>query len=365
MLGTLICGTCGRKSRTSPCEDCRGSAGGLAPAVGFGVDSEEIPDPEPRAATPSFWGITIAIVLSGVVALGIVGDLGVESPFGVAHWTPGRRAFAFVVIWAAAAFVALLMAEVFAVPRPSVGDAEETSSSESEDEYEPDAPVPGLHTGEAEIQARLRDLAEQRERIEAVQALVSAEGESAALATVREKLDYAVRVLDEQKLRCGAQMWVLALVRWQNRLARLTEAAAGATHGEASRKLAALLDIRREGDALLAGWVADGPTAATREGSRCVAHLRELLGRCEQLRQGIVVREAMLAIRGIAPGDDAERTAALSIEPLESLQTDLGEGGSLTRALAELELEHERLRDDHGTARDVERFLGELESGKA
>lgn len=154
---------------------------------------------------------------------------------------------------------------------------------------------------------------------------------------------------------------MISLVRWQHRLARLTDDAAGGARGRLER----LAAITRDGSALLAGWAADGETAATRDGARCVTHPRELLDRCEGLRQGIVVHEAMLAIRGIEPADNVRRTAALSIEPLESLQTDLGEGGALAAALAELEMEHERLRDDDEDARNVERFLGDLEAGRA
>jgi hypothetical protein len=82
------------------------------------------------------------------------------------------------------------------------------------------------------------------------------------------------------------------------------------------------------------------------------------------VRQGIVVQQAMLAIRGIAPTDDEVRSTALSTEPLESLQSELGPNGSLAASLASFEAEHERLREDQETAQDVERFLKQLEGGR-
>ncbi|MBD0320825.1 MAG: hypothetical protein ICV87_10855, partial [Gemmatimonadetes bacterium] len=63
----------------------------------------------------------------------------------------------------------------------------------------------------------------------------------------------------------------------------------------------------------------------------------------------------------VAPADEAERTPALSTEPLEGLRTSLEGDGSLSHALASFEAEHERLRADHQTAQDVDRFLRELE----
>jgi DNA repair exonuclease SbcCD ATPase subunit len=219
-----------------------------------------------------------------------------------------------------------------------------------------------LQQDEERIGERVREIDAQRARIDHLRTLVEGEGAVPALAMVRERLEYAGGVLNEQRARHQAQLWVISLARWQHRLAQVTADVTAAGRHDVRTRLDALTAATQDGKALLREWEAQEDTAATREGRRCVLHLRDLLHRSEPLRQAVLVREAMLAIRGIAPSDDAERTAALSTEPLESLQTDLGEGGSLARALADLEMEHERLQDDHEEARDVERFLGELES---
>ena len=216
----------------------------------------------------------------------------------------------------------------------------------------------------ARIHERLRAIDGQRERIDGVQALLEREVGGAALAPVREKLAYAEDVLLKQRARHEARLWAIDLVRWQHALARFVEHAADATLADAERRLQELASVVKSGNALLQTWERQPDIAATQEGERCISHLRELLGRCEEVRQGIVVQQAMLAIRGIAPTDDEVRSTALSTEPLESLQSELGPNGSLAASLASFEAEHERLREDQETAQDVERFLKQLEGGR-
>jgi hypothetical protein len=223
---------------------------------------------------------------------------------------------------------------------------------------------PELDADAARIHERLRAIDGQRERIDGVQALLEREVGGAALAPVREKLAYAEEVLLKQRARHEARLWAIDLVRWQHALARFVEHATDATLADAERRLQELAGVVKSGNALLQTWERQPDIAATQEGERCIGHLRELLGRCEEVRQGIVVQQAMLAIRGIAPTDDEVRSTALSTEPLESLQSELGPNGSLAASLASFEAEHERLREDQETAQDVERFLKQLEGGR-
>ncbi|HLL56049.1 MAG TPA: hypothetical protein VK447_20980 [Myxococcaceae bacterium] len=224
---------------------------------------------------------------------------------------------------------------------------------------------PGVAADEARIHQRLREIDAQQARIDGVQAMLERELGPAALQPVREKLDYAEGVLQSQRARHEARLWSIDLVRWQQALAIFVEHTAESTQADAERRLAELASVVQSGKALLARWERDQRIGTTPEGERCIAHMRDLLARCEEVRQGIVVQQAMLAIRGIAPGEDEMRSTALSTEPLESLQTELGPGGSLAASLAGFEAEHERLREDHAAAQDVERFLTQLERGQA
>ena len=223
----------------------------------------------------------------------------------------------------------------------------------------------GMDADEARIHQRLREIDSQQARIDGVQAMLEREVGPAALQPVREKLAYAESVLLSQRARHEARLWSIDLVRWQQELSTFVEHTAESTLADAQRRLAELASVVQSGKALLASWERDQRIGATPEGERCITHLRDLLARCEEVRQGIVVQQAMLAIRGIAPTEDEMRTTALSTEPLESLQTELGPDGSLAASLAGFEAEHERLREDHAAAQDVERFLTQLERGQA
>lgn len=214
----------------------------------------------------------------------------------------------------------------------------------------------GLREDEERIRARLREIAAQRQRPDAADALLARELDAATRAPIRARLDHARGVLGEQEARHEARLWSIDLVEWQHRLAPLAETRGRATADPRAR-LDALAAIDRDGRALLRGWQANGDAAATHEGERCITHMRDLLERCTELRQQIAVEQAMLALRGINPDDDERRTTALSTEPLESLRT----GRGLAAELEALEREHTRLVEDRDEARDVERFLRELE----
>lgn len=216
--------------------------------------------------------------------------------------------------------------------------------------------VAGLRDDEERIRARLREIAAQRQRVDAADALLARELDAATRAPIRARLDHARGVLGEQEARHEARLWSIDLVHWQHCLAPLAETR-GRAGADPRARLDALAAIERDGRALLGRWQANGDAAATHEGERCITHMRDLLERCSELRQQIAVEQAMLALRGINPDDDERRTTALSAEPLESLRTRRG----LAAELAALEMEHARLVEDHDEARDVERFLRELE----
>ena len=362
----------------------------MIPGIG---DMED--DPETRAVR---WALVVSF---GAVALAwfgrgerrrlwLVGISAVGAAFGAAFSQPNAAAFAgmlvgMLIVWPVFVGIALVLALY------GVGGPERVRAAPEAEAYAPPplpppvfpparvpdpvphratAPAahphddPELDADAARIHQRLREIDGQRERIDGVQALLEREVGGAALGPVREKLAYAEEVLLKQRARHQARLWAIHLVRWQHALARFVEHAADATLADAERRLQELAAVVKRGSALLQTWEREPTIAATPEGERCITHLKELLGRCEEVRQGIVVQQAMLAIRGIAPTEDEVRSTALSTEPLESLQTELGPNGSLAASLASFEAEHERLREDQETAQDVERFLKQLEGGR-
>jgi hypothetical protein len=329
----------------------------------------------PEAARAQFWAWAGAIpaMLVGYFAFGWRGKraLLAAAVFGAAGSAAlikptlyeageifGRTALAWTLFIVPG--LALLLAGL------GVGRKKVPASPEPAEPGDPAAPVVypeahGLQDDEQRIRERMKEIEAQRLRIEGARALLRSEAGAEALAPVREKLDYAEGVLQEQRVRHEARLWSIALVRWQRRLEPLAEPLHDPTADDATRRLKDLGAVVEDGTKLLQGWEAAPEPAATHEGQRCIAHLRDLLARCAGVRQAIVVQQALLAIRTVAPSDGAERTAALSTEPLEGLRTSLEGDGSLSHALASFEAEAERLRADHESAQDVDRFLRELE----
>ncbi|CAA9349926.1 MAG: hypothetical protein AVDCRST_MAG68-3617 [uncultured Gemmatimonadetes bacterium] len=217
--------------------------------------------------------------------------------------------------------------------------------------------APSLQDEEDRTFAKLREIEEHRAQLGRSRALLARERDARPLAEVREKLGHADEVLRRQRTRHTAHLWAIEAVRWQHRLAPVV---AGLDRpGDPEGRLERLAAAAGEGRRLLHDLERDAETAASEEGKRCLAQLRTLLGRCDEIREAIVVSHALQSIRRIDPAGD--RAAALSPQPLESLRADLHPGTSLTAALAAFELEHERLVDDDREARDVQRFVRQLE----
>ncbi len=217
--------------------------------------------------------------------------------------------------------------------------------------------APELREDEERIFARLREIREQHDRLATSRALLNAGRGGGALAEVREKLNHAGEVLQRQRTRQVAGLWEIEVMRWQRRLVPVVERHGGADTAEQMKRLAA---ARGEGERLLHALKRDKETAASPEGERCLHQLRGLLHGCDELREALVVQDALEAIRGIGPADDPRRNAPLSPEPLEALRGP-DSRASLAAALAAFQMEHERLRDDDREARDVARFVRELE----
>ncbi|HEX8363505.1 MAG TPA: hypothetical protein VF613_25520 [Longimicrobium sp.] len=219
--------------------------------------------------------------------------------------------------------------------------------------------APELEDDEERTLAKLREIEAHRARIGRSRALLAGERNAKPLASVRDKLEHADEVLRRQRSRHTAHLWAIEAVRWQHRLAPVVAELGRPGGDDPEQHLERLTAISGQGRRLLHDLERDGQTAASPEGKRCLAQIRSLLARCDEMREAIVVSHALHTIRHIDPTDDAERTA-LAPEPLESLQTGL-HSGSLTAALAAFELEHERLRDDDRDAEEVARIVRELE----
>ena len=215
--------------------------------------------------------------------------------------------------------------------------------------------VRSLRQDEETIQQRLADIGAREKRLgEARQKVlleIGADIQQDRWAHVTAALDSAESILLHQRERYHAKLWEIALVRWQNTLEPLASDWESLTHETCNHRLRLLEAARDRGQAFLNEWdgvdVSDVP-----ESGRCVSKLREALAACEQLREDLIVRQAALAVKGIAPLDDALHHTLNPHDSLKSLDIFNARAsiGEFSTAFGELEAEYSRLRSEEELA---------------
>jgi len=195
----------------------------------------------------------------------------------------------------------------------------------------------------SDIAAREKKLVEVRHKIESESGRISAE----RMAKPRSALESAAAILARQRERYHAKLWEIALVRWQNGLEPLAGDWEKLTHEECNHRLRQLEASRDRGEAYLKEW--EGvDLSELPEGQRCVDRLKQSLASCIKLREALIFQQAALAVKGIAPMDDALVPAMAPTESLKNLdlfnaRATLGEFSS---AFSELEAEYSRLKSE-------------------
>ncbi len=200
------------------------------------------------------------------------------------------------------------------------------------------------------IQERLSDIAGREKRLIEVRHKIEAESAHIGpdrMGKTRSALDSASAIMARQRERYHAKLWEIALVRWQNGLEPLASDWDKLTHDECNHRLRQLEAARDRGEAFLKEW-AGVDLSEIPEGQRCVDRLKQALGSCAKLREALIVQQAALAVKGIAPMDEALVPAMAPTKSLENLdlfnaRATLGEFSS---AFSELEAEYSRLKSE-------------------
>jgi hypothetical protein len=208
-----------------------------------------------------------------------------------------------------------------------------------------------LRQAEETIQQRLTDIGVREKRLsEARQKVLLEIGDDADAERwhhVHSALDSAASILIRQRERYHAKLWEIALVRWQNTLEPLASDWESLTHETCNHRLRLLETARERGEAFLKDWEGVDLDDLT-EGLRCVSRLREAIDTCDKLREELIVQQAALAVKGIAPLDDALHANLLPSEALKSLDVFNARAsiGEFSSAFGELEAEYARLRSE-------------------
>jgi hypothetical protein len=217
-------------------------------------------------------------------------------------------------------------------------------------------PIRSLRQDEETIQQRLADIANREKRLGEMRQKISLEMEQSADQTdrwqkVRFALDSAAGILSRQRERYHAKLWEIALVRWQNTLEPLAADWDALTHEACNHRLRLLENARDRGAQYLADWEGVDLTDLP-EGQRCVQRLRDALAACDKLREALIVQQAALAVKGIAPMDEALQPALVPSDTLKSLDMFNARAaiGEFSSAFGELEAEYARLRSEEELA---------------
>ena len=215
--------------------------------------------------------------------------------------------------------------------------------------------IPSLRQSEETIQQRLADIASREKRLAEtrtrVESEVSVDGHSERWDKVRFALDSAAEILAGQRERYHVTLWEIALVRWQNTLEPLAADWDALTHETVNHRLRLLEAARDRGQAYLKEWEGVDLNHIS-EGSRCVQRLRNALETCDKLREALIVQQAALAVKGIAPMDEALHPALAPTDALKSLDVFSARAaiGEFSTAFSELEAEYARLRSEEELA---------------
>lgn len=202
-----------------------------------------------------------------------------------------------------------------------------------------------------ELRNRERRLAETRAQWE--RRASTETGRDAAWERIHQQLLQAGDALARQRDRYHVKLWEVTLIRWQNKLDPLVVDWSRLTHEGCSKRLAVLDIIEDEGKEFLGAWTGidldEYPDAR-----RCLDRLKMSLDACRPLREHLIVKQATLALSGLAPADDA-------IDPLLAMPPSTASAfqaraslADVTSAFAALEGEYDRLRSEQRFADEMD-----------
>lgn len=202
-----------------------------------------------------------------------------------------------------------------------------------------------------ELRNRERRLAETRAQWERRASTIA--GRDAAWDRIHQQLMQAGDALARQRDRYHVKLWEVTLIRWQNRLDPIVVDWSRLTHEGCSKRLSALDQIEDEGQQFLQAWT-DIDLEEYPDARRCLERLTASLDACGPLREHLIVKQATLALSGLAPAEDA-------IDPLLAMPPSTASAfqaraslADVTSAFAALEGEYDRLRSEQRFADEMD-----------
>ena len=189
--------------------------------------------------------------------------------------------------------------------------------------------------------------------------------QAAQRATASDVLANAAEMLQNRRDRYHAKLMEIEMVRWANPLAPFKDRLNNLSEEETARCLEVLDQQRRTGDTLRYSWKQRqaSENASAPETQMVVKRLAETMAACEQLREALLMRQALGVIRGVSPLED-ELHSTHAVPPEVELTLRCPDVFSARIAieyfnisLAELEAENDRLNHEERLARQFRRGI--------
>lgn len=216
-----------------------------------------------------------------------------------------------------------------------------------------------LKSSEGVIQQRLSDLKAREQQIGTVMGRAK-HNKGEQWERVRQTLAGALEVVHGQTARYQVKLTEIKLVRWQNRLAPLLYGWEGLNYEQSEARLRAMESARALGSEIVAKVAeyrkALGDTPDVRELQQ---RLDETLDSYRKVHEGMVARQAVLALQGVSPVQEALSpasypTAGKREGEVFNAQVAITDFSS---SFAELEAEYTRLQGEGDVAQEIGRIL--------
>jgi len=216
-----------------------------------------------------------------------------------------------------------------------------------------------LKGSESIIERRIRDLKARDQQLSSVlERARHNKGEQ--WERVRQTLKEALDTVRGQTARYQMKLTEISLVRWQNRLAPMLYGWEGLSYEQNEARLRALESKRAAGSEIRSRIVEYrkvlGDTSDVRELSK---RLDETIASYDKVREGLVARQAVLALQGVSPvrealGPVSYPTAGKREGEVFNAQVAITDFSS---SFAELEAEYTRLQSEGDVAEEIGRIL--------
>jgi hypothetical protein len=220
-----------------------------------------------------------------------------------------------------------------------------------------------LKSSESIIQQRVNDLKTREQQITAVIGRAK-HNTGEQWEKVRETLNGALETVLNQSTRYNLKLTEIKLVRWQNKLAPLLYGWERLNYEQNEARLKALETTRSTGSDIqskaveyrkILGAIPDVEDLSNR--------LKETLESYRKVHEGLVARQAVLALQGVSPIQDALSPASLPTAGKREVEVFNAQVSitDFSHSFAELEAEYTRLQSEEDVAQEIGRILQKIE----